>query len=35
MFVTNPDPDTTITPGQVLIAVGTDDDLARLAAVSS
>jgi voltage-gated potassium channel len=34
-FVTNPDPDTTITPGQVLIAVGTDDDLARLAAVSS
>jgi voltage-gated potassium channel len=34
-FVTNPDPDTTITPGDVLIAVGTDRDLAKLAAVCS
>ena len=34
-FVTNPDPDTTITSVHVLIAVGTDADLARLVAVSS
>jgi voltage-gated potassium channel len=34
-FVTNPDPDTTITAGHVLIAVGTDADLARLVAVCS
>jgi voltage-gated potassium channel len=29
-FTTNPDPDIVIEPHQVLIAVGTDDDLARL-----
>jgi voltage-gated potassium channel len=29
-FTTNPDPDMLIEPHQVLIAVGTDDDLARL-----
>jgi len=29
-FTTNPDPDVVIEPHQVLIAVGTDDDLARL-----
>ena len=29
-FTTNPDPDTVIEPHQVLIAVGTHDDLARL-----
>jgi voltage-gated potassium channel len=29
-FTTNPSPDTMIEPGQVLIAVGTDDDLVRL-----
>jgi voltage-gated potassium channel len=29
-FTTNPDPDTVIEPHQVLIAVGTDDDIARL-----
>ena len=29
-FTTNPDPDLLIEPHQVLIAVGTDDDLARL-----
>jgi voltage-gated potassium channel len=29
-FTTNPDPDTVIEPKQVIIAVGTDDDLARL-----
>ncbi len=31
-FDTNPHPDTLIEPGQVLIAVGTDDDLTRLLA---
>ncbi len=29
-FTTNPDPDTMIEPHEVLIAVGTDDDIARL-----
>ena len=29
-FTTNPDPDTVIEPHEVLIAVGTDDDIARL-----
>ncbi len=33
-FTTNPDPDTVIEPKQVIIAVGTDDDLSRLAEVS-
>jgi voltage-gated potassium channel len=33
-FTTNPDPDTVIEPKQVIIAVGTADDLARLAEVS-
>jgi voltage-gated potassium channel len=32
-FTTNPDPDMLIEPHQVLIAVGTDDDLARLGAL--
>ena len=29
-FTTNPDPDMVIEPHEVLIAVGTDDDIARL-----
>jgi voltage-gated potassium channel len=29
-FTTNPDPDLVIEPHQILIAVGTDDDIARL-----
>ena len=29
-FTTNPDPDTVIEPHQVIIAVGTDDDLESL-----
>lgn len=33
-FTTNPDPDTVIEPKQVIIAVGTDADLARLEEVS-
>ena len=33
-FTTNPDPDMVITPHQVLIAVGTDDDLRRLDALA-
>jgi voltage-gated potassium channel len=33
-FTTNPDPDTIIEPKQVIIAVGTDTDLARLDEVS-
>jgi voltage-gated potassium channel len=33
-FTTNPDPDTVIEPKQVIIAVGTDDDLSRLEEVS-
>lgn len=33
-FATNPDPDTVIAPHQVLIAVGTDDDFRRLAAIT-
>jgi voltage-gated potassium channel len=33
-FATNPDPDTIIEPKQVIIAVGTGDDLARLDEVS-
>lgn len=32
-FTTNPEPDTVIEPHQVLIAVGTDDDLRRLAEI--
>lgn len=32
-FTTNPGPDTIIRPGQVIIAVGTDDDLNRLSEV--
>jgi voltage-gated potassium channel len=34
-FVANPDPDIRLEPGQVIIAVGTDQDLARLEAISS
>jgi voltage-gated potassium channel len=34
-FTTNPDPDTIIEPKQVIIAVGTDTDLARLADVNA
>ena len=34
-FSTNPDPDTVIEPKQVIIAVGTGDDLSRLEEVSS
>ena len=34
-FTTNPDPDTVIEPKQVIIAVGTGDDLSRLEEVSS
>ncbi len=33
-FTTNPDPDTVITPHQVIIAVGTHDDLERFSEVS-
>jgi len=33
-FTTNPDPDTVIEPGQVLIAVGADDDFRRLDAMT-
>ncbi len=33
-FTTNPDPDTIIEPKQVIIAVGTDDDLSRLKLVN-
>jgi voltage-gated potassium channel len=32
-FTTNPDPGMVIEPNQVLIAVGTDDDIARLDAL--
>ena len=34
-FTTNPDPDIMIEPHQVLIAVGTDEDLARLDGIAS
>lgn len=34
-FTTNPDPDVVIEPHQVLIAVGTDDDLARLDGIAT
>ena len=34
-FTTNPDPDIMIEPHQVLIAVGTDDDLARLDGIAT
>lgn len=34
-FTTNPDPDTVIHPHHVIIAVGTDDDLERLASLST
>ena len=34
-FTTNPDPDKIIEPEQVIIAVGTDDDFARLSKVSA
>jgi voltage-gated potassium channel len=34
-FTTNPDPDTVIEPHQVIIAVGTDDDLEGLMALAS
>ncbi len=30
LFTTNPDPNPVIDPHQVVIAVGTDDDIARL-----
>ena len=33
-FTTNPDPDTVIEPGQVVIAVGADDDFRRLDAMT-
>jgi voltage-gated potassium channel len=34
LFVTNPDPDTRLEPGEVIIAVGTDEDLCRLEQIS-
>ena len=34
-FTTNPPPETIITPGQILIAIGTSEQLASLATVSS
>ena len=33
-FIANPDPDTMLEPNQVIIAVGTDDDLGRLERLS-
>ncbi|MGA1053301.1 MAG: potassium channel family protein, partial [Ilumatobacteraceae bacterium] len=33
-FMVNPDPDTVLSAGQVVIAVGTDDDLSRFEAVA-
>jgi uncharacterized protein with PhoU and TrkA domain len=33
-WLTNPPPETEIAPGQVLIAIGTSDQISRLAAAS-